>query len=360
MASRPGVQARDHVRHHRAKQAIHEHRDKLLKQSDKKTNWKDLMAQELGNPKGRARVLAIGTLLSLGSMISYAIMQYLWFRVYHFSFATTFLSLFSMVTIGCFMVLAANPKVGGFERGWLRWLGVLFVVSALVSTVVGGMLYFKSLAYYWRYKDLRPYTNVAGGQNGAAFADASMFLWTEDTRLDALRSVGFRSKFTGQVYCVAPIVDGTMSDTAPISYYAVGENCCNARAEFHCGDSTDATVRSALVLLEPEEVVRSFMTWAVQGAVYPRYENAINLQRATYGSTSAQSVKLVYWTKDPIATMNAFYDDASTRAIWVGVIYFVILDIWACMITMKFILTPIEKIDGAIRAGVGIPIGEKV
>merc|ERR1719181_266254 len=81
-----------------------------------------------------------------------------------------------------------------------------------------------------------------------------MLLWTEDTRLDPMRAVGFKSRWTGQTYCAAPIVDSTMNSANDINYWAVGENCCSARAEFHCDDAADPTTRSALVLLEPEDV----------------------------------------------------------------------------------------------------------
>jgi hypothetical protein len=366
LGPRPATLQEAHARHqHLGKQgaaSIHQQRDALVKKADKKLNWKEKIEEEFTGHKAQLRVLAVSTCLSWGAMVAYGIVQYSWFRVYHFSFSWTMFTQMLLIAIGISMIFVANRKVGGRDRMWLRFLGMLFILSTIVSMVVGGLLYFKSLAYYWRYQDLRPYTNVAGSQSAAAFPDANMFLWTEDTRLDAQRSVGYKSRFTGEVYCVAPIVDGTMADTNPVSYFAVGDNCCNARADFQCGDAMDPTVRSSLVLLEPEDVVRSFMTWAVKGAVYPRYERAINLQRATYGSTSSQTVKLVYWTKDPVGAMNAFYNDARTTAIWTGLLYFVSLEALACLITVLFIMTPKEKIGGAFRQDphgeLTVPVGK--
>lgn len=178
-----------------------------------------------------------------------------------------------------------------------------------------------------------------------------MILWTEDTSLDSLRSVGFKSKWTGQTYCVAPIVDGVMSNIDPVSYWAVGENCCNSRSSFWCGDAGNPTTRSSLVVLEPEDVVRPFMTWAVLGAAYPRYERAIRLQEATFATKAAQKIKLVMWSKDPIALKDSFYDDAASRCVWMSVIFFVAMEIMACWVTARYILVPRSGNLGNVLGG---------
>lgn len=333
---------RDHVRRQSATQAVHEHRDKLLKRADKKTNWKEMFGGGI-TAKDNKRILAWGFFLSLGAMAAYVIMIVLWFRLFHFSFDLTVLGFLGLLTVGIVMAVASSRKP------WLFWLGVLFAFSAVVGCFVGFILYFQSLAYYWRYQGLRSYTNVAAAQRVDAFTDAGMFLWTEDTRLDAMRAVGYRSKFNGQIYCVAPIVDGTMGGSAPTNYFAVGENCCNARASFTCDDAADGQVRSALVLLEPEDVVPGFMLWAARNSVYPRFERAIHLQASTYSTTPAGVLKLVKWVRDPIQAKNAFYDEAVTVCIWTSCIYYFFLFLACCFVAIKRIVCVEVKRAGAFR-----------
>merc|ERR1719331_1519030 len=99
----------------------------------------------------------------------------------------------------------------------------------LVGLFVGFFLYYRLLVYYQHYTDMRTYSNVGGSQPVTQFKNGSMFLFTQDTRLDVMRSVGYKSRWTGQVYCVAPVVDSTMTNANNINFWAVGENCCLAR-----------------------------------------------------------------------------------------------------------------------------------
>mmetsp|Transcript_60759 Transcript_60759/g.131767 ORF Transcript_60759/g.131767 Transcript_60759/m.131767 type:complete len:343 (-) Transcript_60759:112-1140(-) len=337
-------EARDHVRHHRARQAVHEDRDRFLKRAKKQTDWKKIAYDN----KDRARIALLATVLSATSMVGYAIMLYIWFRVYHTSFEWSIITLVLLLVCSAVMNVTSQKKNMGRDRAWLYWLSLLMALGIVVATVMGFFLYFHSLAYYWKYMDLRTYTNVAAAQPAFAFKDASMFLWTEDTRLDSMRAVGFKSKFTGQIYCAAPIVDSTMSTGNPIQYWAVGENCCNARAEFHCDDAADSSVRSALVMLEPEEVVRPFMTWAVLGANYPRYERALRLQEATYFTKVSQQVKLVRWSKDPIALRDSYYNEPVSYAIKASLIYFAVLFLLALGASYR-IVVPSKKPEKQFR-----------
>jgi len=186
-------------------------------------------------------------------------------------------------------------------------------------------MYFQHLVYYQRYLEMRTYSNVGGSQSSSQFNDGSMFLFTQDTRLDVMRSVGYKSRWTGETYCVSPVVDSTMTNANEISFWAVGTNCCMARGEFVCEDASDAKTMSALVVLEPEDVVRPFMRWAVAGSVYPRYERSIKLQEAAYAVRAAKKIKMLYWVKDPIQKQNSFYDTAKSTTITFAVLLWVFL-----------------------------------
>lgn len=312
----------DHSRHQRAKQEVFSERDHLLKRADRKLKMADLMPID---GKDKARAILYALCLAGTAFLAYVIMICMWFLVYHNSFASTIGVFVALLALSAIFCIFSSAKVLGRDRSWLFWLGVLTAQAVIVGAVVGFILYFNSLVYYFRYQEMRSYTNVAASQQTQAFRDASMILWTEDTRLDAARSVGFMSRWTGDTYCAAPVVDAAMTGEQPIQFWAVGENCCDSRAEFHCGDSEDMTVRSALVILEPEDIVRPYMRWAVGAPIMPKYINALRMHQAAYFTTVSQTPKFVIWTRDPIALKNAYYSNARTSCIWVSVIYYFLL-----------------------------------
>eukprot|EP00435_Cladocopium_sp_Y103_P009680 s1103_g2.t1 len=174
-------------------------------------------------------------------------------------------------------------------------------------------------------REMRSYTNVAAAQDDAAFPDAYMFLFTEDTRLDIQRAVGYKSRWTGKVYCVAPLVDTTMSAVEPIYYWAIGEDCCEARSDFHCGDAQDPSTRSGLVALKPAKIVRPYMRWAVRGSPYQRFEKAVRLEEATHVTQAAPDPTFIYWSSDPIALKDSFYKEAVHACVLWSLIYFAVL-----------------------------------
>eukprot|EP00405_Crypthecodinium_cohnii_P010461 CAMPEP_0206425582 /NCGR_PEP_ID=MMETSP0324_2-20121206/3871_1 /ASSEMBLY_ACC=CAM_ASM_000836 /TAXON_ID=2866 /ORGANISM="Crypthecodinium cohnii, Strain Seligo" /LENGTH=245 /DNA_ID=CAMNT_0053890379 /DNA_START=414 /DNA_END=1147 /DNA_ORIENTATION=- len=237
-------------------------------------------------------------------------------------------SVLAQVLVGLFLVMGSTRRALGKERPWMWWLGAIWLQAFAIGCLVGFFVYFRHLAYYWKYEEMRTYTNVAAAQDASAFGDGSMFLFTTDTRLDVMRSVGYRSRWSGTTLCVAPLVDVTMNQGDSIQYFAVGgEDCCSARAGFLCDDAGDSTTRTALRVLEPEEVARSFMSWAVRDSAYGKYMDAVRLQEATYATKSTDQPTLVVWTKDPITLKNSYYSTAKSIAIQVAVAYYVMLSV---------------------------------
>jgi len=334
----------DLVRQHRARAEVHTERDRLLRRADKNVDLQKFMPSD-GKDRARAILLTLG--LVAASMVGYVVMMLMWFFVYHDSLAQTVVALIFLLILSVIMCLASTRRALGKERPWLWWLGLLFGLSTLVSLVAGFFLYFRFLCYYWKYAEMRTYTNVAAAQDSSAFSDGSMYLFTEDTRLDPMRAVGYRSRWTGSTYCVAPIVDSTMNNGNDIYYWAIGTDCCNTRAEFHCDDAEDFTARSALVVLEPEDIVRPFMQWAVRGAAYPHYKDAVALQEATFFTKAARSPKLVFWTSNPVAMKDAFYSGARTRCVYVTAIYTPLVAVFTYWISWRLI--PKQRREPVIR-----------
>jgi hypothetical protein len=332
----------DPARHGRARREVKTERDRLLKKGDQKLKVKE--SQEVLDARRlHAKILVSMISLTGLALIPYAVMLVSWFFLYHANFVGTvgFFILF-VVIAGC-LIVASHPRATGKERPWLRWLGALFVISTLVGTILGFFLYFRSLAYGYKYNEMRVYTNVAAAQDAAAFSDGSMFLWTEDTRLDTQRSVGFRSKWTGQTYCVAPIVDSSMGPSDDIWYWAVGVNCCSARAEFHCDDASNIATRSALTVLEPEEVVRPQMTWAVQGTDYNFFMEAIQLEEASFYTRAARRPKLMFWSRDPATMAHNFYAEPARIAQIFSIVYVIVFFPFSYLISRRVFLMPKNK-----------------
>lgn len=330
---------RDHVRHHRARQALASNNDKLLKRAEKKIDYEPYKK----DGKELIRAFLWGTSIALAAVTAFVIMIVVWFDLYYKSFSGAVVIFLVLLGAGAFMAVLANPKVTGRDRPWLFYISALFVLSAFVGLVAGFFIYFGDLVYYYRYDDMRTYTNVGASQSSYAFGDGGMLLWSEDTRLDPMRSVGYKSRWDGQTYCVAPVVDSTMTNANPIYYWAVGINCCSARASFTCNDAADLSTRSALVVLEPEDIVRPWMRWAVAGSAYKKFERAIKLDEATYYTKAAnEGVRLVKWSKDPVSMKDDLFDNAKSNAITVSLVYFLVF-LWPLCLFLGWRLTNLEK-----------------
>jgi hypothetical protein len=331
----------DHARQSRARKEVKTERDRLLKKANQMIDGRD--DSKAADRRLHAKILLTTAALILGSGVPYAVILCSWIFGYQYSAIQTVGCFVLFVVIAGCLVIGSHPRATGKDRPWLWWLGILCLLSAVVALILGFFLYFGSLAYYFKYNELRTYTNVAAAQDAAAFSDGAMFLWTEDTNLDTMRSVGFKSKWTGKTYCVAPIVDSSMGVSDDIWYWAVGVDCCSSRAEFHCGDTSDLTTRSSLTVLEPEDVVRPWMKWAARGSDYESYMQAIHVEEASFYTKAALQPKLVYWTKDPAGLKNSFWKGPSQTAQIASYVYAVVLFICSYLIARRIFLQPVNK-----------------
>lgn len=313
----------DHVRHHRARKEIHTERDRLLSRASR---LKEIQRFLPDDTKDRVRAALTALELTMFAMVSYITMICMWFYLYHFSFTIPVVVFVVLVALGGMLMIMARSRQLGWRHPWVIWYaGSLFIAGTFIGLVVAFYLYVHHLAYYWRLKEMRTYTNVAAAQSAGEFSDGGVFLWTEDTRIDVMRSVGYKSRWTGHTYCVAPLVDNSMTNADDLNYWVIGMDCCESRAAFHCNNAGDATVKTAMAVLEPQDIARPFMLWAVPGSVSPMYKSAIRLQQATYYTRAAAHPKLLVWAKDPIRMRNQFYSTATITCIWISIILFVVL-----------------------------------
>merc|ERR1711957_104765 len=89
-----------------------------------------------------------------------------------------------------------------------------------------------------------------------------------------------------------------------------------------CGDAEEPTTRSALRVLEPTDVARPFMQWAMQGSNYDKYMEAIQLQEGTFFTKASQRPTFVMWTTNPIALKESFFTRAQGLFEHVALYYF--------------------------------------
>lgn len=181
--------------------------------------------------------------------------------------------------------------------------------ALLLALIVGFFLYYHHMVYFYRYRDLRRHTNVAGSQAAEPFADAGMVMFTEDTKVDSSRAIGYLSIQAKATLCLAPIVDSSSTPSDPVSFFAVGKNCCGWRGNFECGEVGNAAARGGMLLLDPSTLSDSpALEWIMADpTMSDGFQDAIALEKASYGTIVADKPRFVRWTLDPVDYMNGYW-----------------------------------------------------
>lgn len=188
------------------------------------------------------------------------------------------LGAFLVVLLGAVMVIIAaniaishrawNPT-GEREPSWLGFLALSLLLAFLLALLLGNSIFSNNTKKYFEMNNLNNYTNIyVDRMRGQQLMDAGMVSFTDNTRLDLTRSMGFKS---GSTYCVAPILRWTTAtppkSIQPISYdfWAVGVDCCSGnQADFTCGSFDDPRANGGLRWMQDGS--RSLFRLAVQQA----------------------------------------------------------------------------------------------
>merc|ERR1712232_39755 len=96
------------------------------------------------------------------------------------------------------------------------------------------------MSEYWDVSGGATYRSVDPGALSATKVDASVIDFTDSTIVDPDRAAGYM--FEGSLYCAAPVVSITTKQTG--SFWAVGQDCCDRKGGFSCGDVADEKVHS--------------------------------------------------------------------------------------------------------------------
>jgi len=148
------------------------------------------------------------------------------------------------------------------EPSWMLFLALTMAIAFSAAYVLGSSNYSAHMRPYFDMLNLNNYTDVYPTRmRGQQLMDAGVIQFTEGTRLDIAKSMGFRN---GQVYCVAPITLG--NETLPTyDFWAVGTDCCSgSQANFHCPGFNSPHSNGGLRLMS--DGARGFYRLAVQQA----------------------------------------------------------------------------------------------
>lgn len=208
------------------------------------------------------------------------------------------LALGAVLFSGGFAVKAMRKKVLPGERpepNWLMFLFLTMLIAWICGVVFGDLNYWTNLQPYYDYTNLNEYSGVHPATvRGQQLMDAGRIRFTNTTRLDLRKSMGFKNLDT---FCVAPIsITGTSAGTLlPLDSYdfwAVGLGCCSSNSDdFHCGDFNNPKAHAGLRMLRDDQ--RAFYRLAVE-------------QAAAAYNIKATHPLFFYWTEDPTAEMNTF------------------------------------------------------
>lgn len=226
-------------------------------------------------------------------------------------FSTTFIpvALFTNQTLGS---LAAATCIGVscaffiFSRGlpW-RLLALTCFLTTLAAFGMGLYDQYKYLYPYYFYMRSPSYSNVDPDSNPGSVADAGFVEFNSSSFVDASRSIGY---VLGSTWCAAPIMDDPMSTRA--GYWAVGQDCCSRKSSFWCGDATNRSVRSGVVI-QMESQAPLFQTDAEE------YRNAVGMASATFGVLGPKNAVFVVWG-ETLEQMENSYWSAALQFAWLS------------------------------------------
>lgn len=196
--------------------------------------------------------------------------------------------------------------------------GLLCIIAICSGLVVGVYAQSASLQEYWRLGQGASYFNVLPSEVAGGKSDATTLSFTMGSRIDASRTYGFVDgrSLSGTVYCVAPIMSGSPSESR-VEYWAAGVNCCQPRSNFNCGAATNGNAHGGLVL--PKEDQSN-----------PKFRDAVSGAEKAYNIQAGDDFLLVQWVENSVDYRGKLWDNAVVLFCVFGGVYLLIMMMIGC------------------------------
>jgi len=189
------------------------------------------------------------------------------------------------VVVSVNMFFAPRANLGG-SLVFNPNVGLICIMSFVLGSVVGLFLYDSYQIFPQFYNRAGQYTNVVPSQSSASVADAGKLVFSNEAYVDTTQSIGFIRE-TGDVYCVAPIRDG--SGIERMQFWAAGIGCCGAQGSFTCDAVKDSNAHAGIVVFDNNGFF--------QEARRDYYDKARKKAEAEYGLQSVSTPIFVRWVK---------------------------------------------------------------
>lgn len=162
-------------------------------------------------------------------------------------------------------------------------LGVLSFCGCILGVAFGLHVYSEYMQAYVRLQNGASYHNVQPAEPATSHADAAVLTFSVGSAIDTLHAVGFKK--SDDVYCAAPILDGTEAGNA-VQYWAVGVNCCLERGDFECDDAKNPNAHGGIVYDEDNEDI-------------PHFKEAVLQAEEAHGLRTPPGALFIRWIASP-------------------------------------------------------------
>lgn len=181
---------------------------------------------------------------------------------------------------------------------------VLMGVLTIVFAGLVGTLNWKSNYHLYKVTEAgRGYRDVSPERKALPYSDAGTITFSGAT-LDTMKSTGLSDGF--HTYCVAPIMTPRQSATHgagqyPVTFWAVGTDCCDGRQNFQCGDAGLPSVDGGVVVPQPhpETWLGFFHDTFGTASRWDLYAEAVEAAAAFHGLRSTETPVLIHWVEKP-------------------------------------------------------------
>lgn len=238
----------------------------------------------------------------LSELVVYRLYHKVWLGVAAYAFA---------ITAAVLAVLYLPVRLAGSSllAQRTRWALRFILTGTWLGLILGFELYYVYFITHFTYEDLQRHTDVMASAPAQNYKDMGSVQFSSSTQIDSTRGVGFRDAELGVTLCVAPILDSTMTNEDNVSFFAVGQDCCDWRASFMCATEEPAHYPGGLVDLKLEQYrtrpwIQQIFRLSRTKPSHERYVPAIRMSSKLYDYQPADEFLLVHWTFYPLDMLH--------------------------------------------------------